>query len=115
VTPAASRKSESKGRPSRRPAASAGTKPQRNASVWLKELSRTLGERATRNDTPHAKLDRLAAIGFDRVKFRSAWQAGPARVGIVLGARAQIILSSRADSVETWLASCALAALVARA
>ncbi|MBP6777791.1 MAG: phosphate acetyltransferase [Piscinibacter sp.] len=35
--------------------------------------------------------------------------------GIVLGARVPIILTSRADSVETRLASCAVAALVARA
>jgi phosphate acetyltransferase len=35
--------------------------------------------------------------------------------GIVLGARVPIILTSRADSVSTRLASCAVAALVARA
>jgi phosphate acetyltransferase len=35
--------------------------------------------------------------------------------GIVLGARVPIILTSRADSVETRLASCAVAALVAHA
>jgi len=35
--------------------------------------------------------------------------------GIVLGARVPIILTSRADSVETRLASCAVAALVANA
>lgn len=35
--------------------------------------------------------------------------------GIVLGARVPIILTSRADSVETRLASCAVAALVAKA
>ncbi len=35
--------------------------------------------------------------------------------GIVLGARVPIILTSRADSVETRLASCAVAALVAQA
>ena len=33
--------------------------------------------------------------------------------GIVLGARVPIILTSRADSVQTRLASCAVAALVA--
>jgi phosphate acetyltransferase len=33
--------------------------------------------------------------------------------GIVLGARVPIILTSRADSVTTRLASCAVAALVA--
>jgi len=35
--------------------------------------------------------------------------------GIVLGARVPIVLTSRADSVETRLASCAVAALVAKA
>jgi phosphate acetyltransferase len=35
--------------------------------------------------------------------------------GIVLGARVPIILTSRADSVQTRLASCAVAALVAQA
>jgi phosphate acetyltransferase len=35
--------------------------------------------------------------------------------GIVLGARVPIILTSRADSVMTRLASCAVAALVAKA
>ena len=35
--------------------------------------------------------------------------------GIVLGARVPVILTSRADSVQTRLASCAVAALVAKA
>jgi phosphate acetyltransferase len=35
--------------------------------------------------------------------------------GIVLGARVPIILTSRADSVPTRLASCAVAALFAKA
>jgi phosphate acetyltransferase len=35
--------------------------------------------------------------------------------GIVLGARVPIILTSRADSITTRLASCAVAALVAKA
>jgi phosphate acetyltransferase len=35
--------------------------------------------------------------------------------GIVLGARVPVILTSRADSVTTRLASCAVAALVAHA
>ena len=34
--------------------------------------------------------------------------------GIVLGARVPIILTSRADSVTTRLASCAIASLVAQ-
>jgi phosphate acetyltransferase len=35
--------------------------------------------------------------------------------GIVLGARVPIVLTSRADSVSTRLASCAVAVLVAKA
>jgi phosphate acetyltransferase len=35
--------------------------------------------------------------------------------GIVLGARVPIILTSRADSIQTRMASCAVAALVAKA
>jgi phosphate acetyltransferase len=41
--------------------------------------------------------------------------AGADAAGIVLGARVPIILTSRADSVMTRLASCAVAALVANA
>jgi phosphate acetyltransferase len=41
--------------------------------------------------------------------------AGAAAAGIVLGARVPIILTSRADSVITRLASCAVAGLVAEA
>jgi len=41
--------------------------------------------------------------------------AGAAAAGVVLGARVPIILTSRADSVITRLASCAVASLVAQA
>ncbi|MGO4330591.1 phosphate acetyltransferase [Cupriavidus sp. 2TAF22] len=41
--------------------------------------------------------------------------AGADAAGVVLGARVPIILTSRADSVSTRLASCAVAALVAKA
>ncbi|GGP24872.1 phosphate acetyltransferase [Silvimonas amylolytica] len=41
--------------------------------------------------------------------------AGAAAAGIVLGARVPIILTSRADSVTTRLASCAVAVMVANA
>jgi phosphate acetyltransferase len=41
--------------------------------------------------------------------------AGADAAGIVLGARVPIILTSRADSVTTRLASCAVASLVAAA
>ena len=39
--------------------------------------------------------------------------AGASAAGIVLGARVPIILTSRADSLVTRMASCAIAALVA--
>ncbi len=44
-----------------------------------------------------------------------SFMAGADAAGIVLGARVPIILTSRADSVMTRLASCAVAALVAQA
>ena len=40
---------------------------------------------------------------------------GADAAGVVLGARAPIILTSRADSLRTRLASCAVAVLMARA
>ena len=51
---------------------------QINTRVWLTELSRTLGRRATLDDIPDAELDALAAKGFDFVWFLSVWQTGPA-------------------------------------
>jgi phosphate acetyltransferase len=41
--------------------------------------------------------------------------AGATAAGIVLGARVPIILTSRADSLTTRIASCAVAALAAAA
>src|SRR6185295_12005946 len=55
---------------------------QINTRVWLTELSRALGKRATLDDIPDAELDRLAAIGFDWVWFLSVWQTGPAAQAI---------------------------------
>jgi hypothetical protein len=49
---------------------------QINTRVWLTELSRALGKRATLDDVPDAELDRLAALGFDWVWFLSVWQTG---------------------------------------
>jgi phosphate acetyltransferase len=46
---------------------------------------------------------------------RLSFLAGADTAGIVLGAKVPIILTSRADSVMTRLASCAVAALVASA
>ncbi len=51
---------------------------QINTRVWLTELSRTLGRRATLDDIPDAALDRLAGMGFDFVWFLSVWQTGVA-------------------------------------
>jgi phosphate acetyltransferase len=41
--------------------------------------------------------------------------AGADAAGVVLGARLPVILTSRADSIRSRLASCVTAALVARA
>jgi phosphate acetyltransferase len=43
------------------------------------------------------------------------FMAGAEAAGIVLGARAPIVLTSRADSAQTRLASCAVAVLFAEA
>ena len=51
---------------------------QINSRVWLTELSRQLGKRATLDDIPDAELDRLAELGFDWLWFLSVWQTGPA-------------------------------------
>ena len=37
---------------------------QINTHVWLTELSRALGRRATLDDVPDADLDRLAKMGW---------------------------------------------------
>ena len=55
---------------------------QLNTRVWLTELSRALGKRATLDDIPDAELDRLAERGFDWVWFLSVWQTGPAAQAI---------------------------------
>jgi hypothetical protein len=55
---------------------------QINTRVWLTELSRTLGRKATLDDVPDAALDRLVAQGFDWMWFLSVWQTGPAAQAI---------------------------------
>ena len=55
---------------------------QINTRVWLTELSRALGRRATLDDIPDAELDRLAEVGFDWIWFLSVWQTGPAAQAI---------------------------------
>ena len=49
---------------------------QINTRVWLTELSRRLGKRATLDDIPDAELDPLAQMGFDWVWLLSVWQTG---------------------------------------
>ena len=51
---------------------------QINTRVWLTELSRSLGRRATLDDIPDIELDRLAELGFDWIWMLSVWQTGPA-------------------------------------
>jgi Alpha amylase, catalytic domain len=55
---------------------------QINTRVWLTDLSRALGRRATLDDVPDAELDRLAEMGFDWVWLLSVWQTGPAAQAI---------------------------------
>ncbi|HZZ79339.1 MAG TPA: alpha-amylase family glycosyl hydrolase, partial [Gemmataceae bacterium] len=50
---------------------------QINTRVWLTEMSRTLGRRATLDDIADAELDALAAKGFDWIWLLSVWQTGP--------------------------------------
>ncbi|MBA4422711.1 MAG: alpha-amylase [Syntrophus sp. (in: bacteria)] len=50
---------------------------QINTRVWMTELSRQLGRKATLDDIPDAELDRLAAFRFDLIWFLSVWQTGP--------------------------------------
>ena len=49
---------------------------QINTRVWLTELSRNLGRRATLDDIPDNELDRLAETGFDWIWFLSVWCTG---------------------------------------
>jgi hypothetical protein len=51
---------------------------QINTRVWLTELSRSPGKRATLDDIPDVELDRLKELGFDWIWFLSVWQTGPA-------------------------------------
>jgi hypothetical protein len=50
---------------------------QINTRVWLTDLSRGLGRKATLDDIPDADLDRVAGMGFDWVWLLSVWQTGP--------------------------------------
>jgi hypothetical protein len=50
---------------------------QINTRVWLTDLSRDLGRKATLDDIPDADLDRLAEMGFDWIWLLSVWRTGP--------------------------------------
>ncbi|TFH21388.1 MAG: alpha-amylase [Bacteroidia bacterium] len=49
---------------------------QVNTRVWLTDLSRDLGRRATLDDIPDKELDHLAETGFDWIWFLSVWCTG---------------------------------------
>ena len=49
---------------------------QINTRVWLTELSRDLGRRATFDDIPDTSLDDLEKLGFDWIWFLSVWCTG---------------------------------------
>jgi hypothetical protein len=49
---------------------------QINTRVWLTDLSRSLGRRATLDDIPDSDLDRLAGMGFDWIWLLSVWRTG---------------------------------------
>ena len=59
--------------------------------------------------------ERLAKAYAECAAGLAGMPVAPAAAGIVLGAKVPIILTSRADSVVTRLASCAVAAMVASA
>lgn len=49
---------------------------QVNTRVWLTELSRSLGCRATLDDIPNSAIDDWKASGFDWIWLLSVWQTG---------------------------------------
>jgi len=51
---------------------------QVNTRVWLTELSRTLGRRATLDDIPDSALEEFSRQGFDWIWLLSVWQTGAA-------------------------------------
>jgi hypothetical protein len=51
---------------------------QINTRVWLTDLSRSVGRRATLDDIPDAELDRLVSAGFDWIWLLSVWRTGEA-------------------------------------
>jgi phosphate acetyltransferase len=77
-------------------------------SVKIKKINSPVAGRANVLVVPDLEAGNMLAKSL-------SFLANADAAGIVLGARVPIILTSRADSVMTRLASCAVAALVARA
>jgi phosphate acetyltransferase len=76
-------------------------------SVQIKKIDSPVAGRANVLVVPDLEAGNMLAKSL-------SFLAGADAAGIVLGARVPIILTSRADSVESRLASCAIAVLVAR-
>ncbi|HCU17923.1 MAG: alpha-amylase [Bacteroidetes bacterium GWE2_41_25] len=55
---------------------------QVNTRVWLTDLSRKTGRKATLDDIADSELDKLAASGFEWIWFLSVWQTGEKGKGI---------------------------------
>jgi phosphate acetyltransferase len=77
-------------------------------SVAIKKINSPVAGRANVLVVPDLEAGNMLAKSL-------SFLAGADAAGIVLGARVPIILTSRADSVTTRLASCAVAVLVASA
>jgi phosphate acetyltransferase len=77
-------------------------------SVKIKKIDSPVAGRANVLIVPDLEAGNMLAKSL-------SFLAGADAAGIVLGARVPIILTSRADSVKTRLASCGIAALVANA
>ena len=77
-------------------------------SVKIKKINSPVAGRANVLVVPDLEAGNMLAKSL-------SFLAGADAAGIVLGARVPIILTSRADSVMTRLASCGIAALVAQA
>jgi len=76
-------------------------------SVQIKKIDSPVAGRANVLVVPDLEAGNMLAKSL-------SFLAGADAAGIVLGARVPIILTSRADSVESRLASCAIAVLVAK-
>ena len=77
-------------------------------SVKIKKIESPVAGRANVLIVPDLEAGNMLAKSL-------SFMAGADAAGIVLGARVPIILTSRADSLTTRLASCGIAALVAQA